>query len=163
MRSAAPFSSEATPIQSPPWRAQSVVPFLVGNQSPAIYSNSWKTESKVEVTSKSWQISCTQYIRERQPVATSWGQAMEKDELKKISKSMSYVLRHRPDTVGIELQENGWVHVDELLRAFERAGRPFTLEVLEQVVTENDKQRFEFSADRLKIRARQGHSVQVDL
>jgi putative RNA 2'-phosphotransferase len=55
---------------------------------------------------------------------------MEKDELKKISKSMSYVLRHRPDTVGIELQENGWVHVDELLRAVERPGRPFKHQLL---------------------------------
>ena len=88
---------------------------------------------------------------------------MNKDQLKKISKSMSYVLRHRPDTIGIELQEGGWISVDELLTAFERAGKPFTLDVLERVVTENDKQRFEFSADRLQIRARQGHSVEVDL
>src|SRR5262245_33793959 len=88
---------------------------------------------------------------------------MNKDQLKKISKSMSYVLRHRPDTIGIELQENGWVQVEELLDAFKRSGQPFTLEVLERVVSENDKQRFEFSADRLQIRARQGHSVEVDL
>src|SRR3954447_13054100 len=88
---------------------------------------------------------------------------MKKDELKKISKSVSYVLRHRPDTVGIELHDGGWIGVDELLNAFQRAGQPFTLEVLERVVSENDKQRFEFSADRLQIRARQGHSVGVDL
>jgi putative RNA 2'-phosphotransferase len=88
---------------------------------------------------------------------------MNKDQLKKISKSMSYVLRHRPDTIGIELQENGWIGVDELLRAFDRNGKPFTYEVLKRVVTENDKQRFEFSADGLQIRARQGHSVEVDL
>ena len=88
---------------------------------------------------------------------------MNKDQLKKISKGMSYVLRHRPDTIGIELQEGGWIGVDELLAAFERAGKPFTLPVLERVVTENDKQRFEFSADRLQIRARQGHSLEVDL
>src|SRR6476659_96588 len=88
---------------------------------------------------------------------------MNKDQLKKISKSMSYVLRHRPDTIGIELQEGGWIGVDELLKAFAAADKPFTLEMLEQVVTENDKQRFEFSADRLQIRARQGHSVEVDL
>jgi putative RNA 2'-phosphotransferase len=88
---------------------------------------------------------------------------MNKDQLKKISKSMSYVLRHRPDAIGIELQEGGWIGVDKLLQAFERAGQSFSLEVLERVVTENDKQRFEFSADRLEIRARQGHSVEVDL
>jgi putative RNA 2'-phosphotransferase len=88
---------------------------------------------------------------------------MNKDQLKKISKSMSYVLRHRPDTIGIELQEGGWISVGELLNAFERAGKPFSPEVLERVVTENDKQRFEFSADWLQIRARQGHSVEVEL
>lgn len=88
---------------------------------------------------------------------------MTKDRLKKISKSMSFVLRHRPDTIGIELQEGGWVRVDELLTAFEVAGKPFSFEVLEQVVADNDKQRFEFSSDRLRIRARQGHSVEVDL
>ena len=88
---------------------------------------------------------------------------MNKDQLKKISKGMSYVLRHRPDTLGIELQEGSWISVGELLTAFQRARMPFILDVLERVVTENDKQRFEFSADRLQIRARQGHSLEVDL
>jgi putative RNA 2'-phosphotransferase len=88
---------------------------------------------------------------------------MTNDQLKKTSKSLSYVLRHRPDTIGIELQEGGWVRVDDLLRAFELAGQPFSLDVLEKVVAENDKQRFEISVDRLQIRARQGHSVAVEL
>jgi putative RNA 2'-phosphotransferase len=88
---------------------------------------------------------------------------MDKESLKKISKNLSYVLRHRPDTIGIELAEGGWVGVDELLTALKRSGKAISIEVLEVVVAENDKQRFEFSADRSRIRARQGHSTEVDL
>lgn len=48
-------------------------------------------------------------------------------ELKRISKSLSYVLRHRPDSIGIELESDGWVAVDQLLRAFEQSGQiPWT-------------------------------------
>lgn len=88
---------------------------------------------------------------------------MNKESLKKISKSLSYVLRHRPDTVGIELGDGGWVAVDELLAAFERSGKSISRELLDTVVVENDKQRFEFSDDQLRIRAQQGHSAEVDL
>lgn len=88
---------------------------------------------------------------------------MHKQQLKKVSKSLSYVLRHRPDSVGLELQAGGWIAVDELITAFERAGKRLSLELLEVVVAENDKQRFEFSDDRTKIRSRQGHSVEIDL
>jgi RNA:NAD 2'-phosphotransferase (TPT1/KptA family) len=52
--------------------------------------------------------------------------------------------------------------VNELLSAFERAGKTFTLEVLVRVVTKKEKQSFGFTADRLQIRRRQGHSVEVD-
>jgi putative RNA 2'-phosphotransferase len=76
---------------------------------------------------------------------------------------MSYVLRHRPDTMGLELREGGWVGVDELLAAFKRSGKLLSIDVLRRVVAENDKQRFEFSDDNSLIRARQGHSTEVDL
>jgi putative RNA 2'-phosphotransferase len=88
---------------------------------------------------------------------------MIKDEFKGISKNLSYVLRHRPDSVSLELGEGGWVGVDDLLDAFTRAGKPLTRDLLEMVVAKNDKQRFEFSADGLRIRARQGHSAKVEL
>src|SRR4029453_513555 len=52
--------------------------------------------------------------------------AMESKQLKQISKSLSYVLRHRPDSVGIELQAGGWIPVEALLRAFTQAGHPLT-------------------------------------
>lgn len=88
---------------------------------------------------------------------------MDKQSLKKISKRFSYVLRHRPDSVGLELGEGGWVRVDDLLAALASNGKAVSRPVLEQVVAENDKQRFEFSEDGLRIRARQGHSAEVDL
>jgi putative RNA 2'-phosphotransferase len=88
---------------------------------------------------------------------------MSKDELKSISKTLSYVLRHRPDSVGLVLEDGGWVGVEDLLAALARSNKRLTRDVLDRVVAENDKQRFEFSADGLRIRARQGHSAEVDL
>jgi putative RNA 2'-phosphotransferase len=88
---------------------------------------------------------------------------MEPHQLKPISKSLSYVLRHRPDSIGLELEEGGWVPVESLLDAFRKSGKTLSAETLRQVVTHNDKQRFEFSDDGLRIRARQGHSVEVEL
>jgi putative RNA 2'-phosphotransferase len=88
---------------------------------------------------------------------------MDQQEQKNISKRLSYVLRHRPDSVGLELENGGWVGVDDLLAALARSGKAVSRPVLERVVAENDKQRFEFSEDSLRIRARQGHSAEVDL
>ena len=84
-------------------------------------------------------------------------------ETKSLSKFLSLVLRHRPDAIGIELDESGWVAVDELLVAMQRSGRSVTREQLDRVVANNDKQRFSISDDRLRIRANQGHSVDVQL
>lgn len=86
-----------------------------------------------------------------------------KDRVKRVSKFMSFVLRHEPGAIGIELDPNGWVAVDDLLAGMEREGRGIDADLLDRVVYENDKQRFEFSDDRTRIRARQGHSVEVDL
>ena len=88
---------------------------------------------------------------------------MNTQEHKTISKQLSYVLRHRPDTIGVVLEDGGWVLVDDLLRALERNGKAISLQTLQQVVAESDKQRYEFSDDALRIRARQGHSADVDL
>ena len=81
----------------------------------------------------------------------------------KLSKFLSLVLRHRPEAVGLELDEGGWVRVDELLAACRRHNRPITRDQLKEVVATNDKRRFSFSPDGLRIRANQGHSVSVDL
>ncbi|WP_020471840.1 RNA 2'-phosphotransferase [Zavarzinella formosa] len=81
----------------------------------------------------------------------------------KISKFMSLVLRHKPEEIGLALDENGWADVDELIRLMNLKGTSLTRPVLEQVVAGNDKKRFAFSEDGLRIRASQGHSVDVDL
>lgn len=86
-----------------------------------------------------------------------------KQELVWTSKFLSLVLRHRPEAVGITLDPEGWVAVDELLAACEQHGRTIPRELLDEVVRTNDKRRFSFSPDGLQIRARQGHSIEVDL
>jgi putative RNA 2'-phosphotransferase len=80
-----------------------------------------------------------------------------------VSKFLSLVLRHKPEKIGISLDDEGWVEVSELLQAFAAHGFRLTLAELQEVVRTNDKQRFSFSPDGLSIRASQGHSVQVEL
>ena len=82
---------------------------------------------------------------------------------KRLSKFLSLILRHKPETIGISLDEHGWADVDELLEGIRKTGRIIDLPTLERIVEENDKQRFSFSLDRKRIRANQGHSVQVDV
>lgn len=79
----------------------------------------------------------------------------------RISKRLSYVLRHDPASVGLVLDEGGWVGVDDLLDALGRHGLVITAEEPAAVVAGNDKQRFAVAGGR--IRASQGHSVPVDL
>ncbi|MHC2066328.1 RNA 2'-phosphotransferase [Bremerella sp. T1] len=85
------------------------------------------------------------------------------DKRKSVSKRLSYVLRHRPDSIGISLSPGGWVTVEELLAALSQHGKTVSRDLLDEVVRTNDKQRFEFSEDGSQIRARQGHSAKVDL
>jgi putative RNA 2'-phosphotransferase len=86
-----------------------------------------------------------------------------KDRSIKISKFLSLVLRHQPETIGITLSAEGWVPVADLLEAMEAHGLGVNLEELRHVVERNDKQRFSLSADGALIRANQGHSIEVDL
>jgi len=83
--------------------------------------------------------------------------------LVRASRFLSLVLRHRPEQIGIALDSAGWVSVDELLAAARRSGFPLDRATLERVVAENDKRRFAFSGDGARIRASQGHSVDVEL
>ncbi|QNO25534.1 RNA 2'-phosphotransferase [Sphingopyxis sp. OPL5] len=82
---------------------------------------------------------------------------------KKISKSLSYWLRHRPDAGGIAIDPAGWAEVDAVIEALARAELPHAAEDLQRVVAESDKNRFEISPDGQLIRARQGHSIPIDL
>lgn len=82
---------------------------------------------------------------------------------KEISKFLSYVLRHAPESIGLKLDDNGWADIDELLEKAAVAGQSFSLETLQGVVADSDKKRFTLSPDGRAIRAAQGHSVAVDL
>ena len=73
------------------------------------------------------------------------------------------MLRHRPQTIGLTLDENGWADVDTLIRLAAQKGRRFDRRTLDEVVAQNDKKRFSYSDDGNRIRANQGHSVNVDL
>lgn len=84
-------------------------------------------------------------------------------ELVKLSKFLSLVLRHKPQTIGLTLDENGWAKVDDLIRLANQQGSDLTRPLLERVVAENDKKRFALSEDGKRIRASQGHSVEIDL
>ena len=83
--------------------------------------------------------------------------------LVRTSKFLSLVLRHRPDKIGLMLDAQGWANVDELLRKANQHGVALTRDRLQQVVAQNDKQRFAFNADGTRIRANQGHSIKIDL
>jgi len=87
------------------------------------------------------------------------------DKLKTYSKFLSLVLRHEPGKIGVELDDAGWTDVGVLLRqaTAHRRARGLTREILQRVVDTNDKKRFELSDDGARIRARQGHSVRVEL
>ncbi len=82
---------------------------------------------------------------------------------KAVSKFLSYILRHKPEAAGVTLDPAGWVEIDALIASAERAGRELSREDLERITRENDKIRFTISPDGLRIRAAQGHSVEVDL
>lgn len=84
-------------------------------------------------------------------------------ELVRISKFLSLVLRHKPDAIGLHLNENGWASIDELIYLSNQHGQPFDRLLLDQIVFENDKQRFAYSPDGEWIRANQGHSIDIDL
>jgi putative RNA 2'-phosphotransferase len=81
----------------------------------------------------------------------------------RISKTLSYWLRHRPGAAGLALDAQGWASVDAVLAALAQARLPHDIDTLLAVVEYNDKQRFELAADLSRMRARQGHSIAVEL
>jgi putative RNA 2'-phosphotransferase len=85
------------------------------------------------------------------------------DRQTKVSKYLSYHLRHAPQELGLTLEPGGWVKVSELLRAASKDKYTITRSELESVVANCEKQRFSFNPTGDKIRANQGHSVEIDL
>jgi len=78
------------------------------------------------------------------------------------SKYISLILRHKPETIGITLDEHGWANVDELIEGVNRT-HPLTRDLLEEIVHTDEKGRYSFNEDKTLIRANQGHSIPVDV
>lgn len=78
------------------------------------------------------------------------------------SKFISRILRHHPEAIGIKLDEHGWARVDELITGIAKT-RKFDMEVLEEIVRTDSKQRYSFNENKTLIRANQGHSIPVDV
>lgn len=83
-------------------------------------------------------------------------------DLNSTSKFISLILRHKPETIGITLDEHGWANVEELIAGI-RKMRMFDMEMLKEIVRTDSKMRYSFNEDMTLIRANQGHSIPVDV
>ena len=84
-------------------------------------------------------------------------------DLDNISRYISLILRHKPEVIGISLDEHGWANVDELIEGISKTEKEFNMETLEEIVRTDNKQRYSFNEDKTLIRANQGHSMPVDV
>jgi putative RNA 2'-phosphotransferase len=82
---------------------------------------------------------------------------------KNLSKFLSLVLRHKPEVIGLHMDSNGWVDLDELIQKMNSNGRPVQRVDIFEVVASNAKQRFKLDESNNRIRANQGHSLAVDV
>lgn len=81
---------------------------------------------------------------------------------KDTSKYIALILRHKPQTIGITLDKHGWADVNALIEGVNKT-HPLDMESLERIVREDEKKRYSFNEDKTKIRANQGHSINVDV
>lgn len=88
---------------------------------------------------------------------------MTDKQINQLSKFLSLVLRHQPETIGIQLDENGWTDVATLIEKVNKHGYSIDFDILRVVVDTNNKKRFAFNEYLDKIRASQGHSIQIEL
>lgn len=94
--------------------------------------------------------------------STKWLRYNEMN-LTEVSKYISLILRHKPEVIGITLDEHGWADVTELIKGIEKDHKGFNMGILEEIVRTDNKQRYSFNEDKTKIRANQGHSINVDV
>ena len=78
------------------------------------------------------------------------------------SKYISLILRHKPEVIGITLDEHGWAVVEDLIAGVGKT-HPLDMKTLERIVEQDEKQRYSFNEDKTLIRANQGHSIPVDV
>lgn len=88
---------------------------------------------------------------------------MNNKEKTQISKFLSLVLRHKPEEIGVTMDEHGWINTDDIVDAFDKRFSGFTYSDLVEIVESDEKGRYAFSEDNKLIRATQGHSVNIDL
>jgi len=81
---------------------------------------------------------------------------------KDTSRYLCLILRHKPETIGISLDEHGWANVKDLIKGVNKTHK-LDMEMLEEIVATDEKQRYSFNEDKTMIRANQGHSVNVDV
>lgn len=85
------------------------------------------------------------------------------DQEERLGRFLSLILRHDPEAAGIELDGNGWADVSQLLAGMDKKGYRIDFKKLDHIVKTNHKKRYSFNEDKTKIRANQGHSIQVDI
>ncbi|MFQ8705034.1 MAG: RNA 2'-phosphotransferase [Thomasclavelia sp.] len=85
------------------------------------------------------------------------------NDLVKMGKYLSLILRHKPELINLKIDEHGWVEVDQLLKGINDSGRYISKEMLDIIVNTNNKKRYQYNDDQTKIRANQGHSIKVDV
>lgn len=85
--------------------------------------------------------------------------SLNKKQRDDISKLLSYVLRHAPESMGLVLDRDGWADIDTLISNAHQHGHTFDNQMLHEVVETNEKKRFTLSEDGQRIRAAQGHST----
>ena len=79
-----------------------------------------------------------------------------------VSRYLCLILRHKPETIGISLDNHGWANVKDLIAGVSKTHK-LDMEMLEEIVATDEKQRYSFNEDKTMIRANQGHSVNVDV
>ena len=85
------------------------------------------------------------------------------NKLIELSRFLSYVLRHKPEALDLDMSTDGWVAVEELIDKMNKDGKDITFQILKMIVQQDDKKRYSFNEDESRIRANQGHSIKIDL
>lgn len=88
---------------------------------------------------------------------------MNSERRKKLSKFLSYVLRHHPESIGLKVDKHGWADLDELIQKAKADGRKLERDSIKEIITKSEKNRFILSEGGDFIRAGYGHSIDVDL
>jgi putative RNA 2'-phosphotransferase len=104
--------------------------------------------------------SCKRHSQNRK----EWIKANPGLDYTKISKTISYLLRHKPETAGLTLQPGGWVDVQHLIHGINQTTklpRPITLHDIHHIVEIDSKKRYSLKEG--QIRAVQGHSTKVEM